>query len=806
MDPAERQESLVRMFGTVHAYADDEALFVLSPDRMGFGVIAEQIPGNDGHYEEQVNALLNLHYPAGTILQVSMYASPDIEETIHQFRVMRHNLEHPLLKEITNKRVEFMRDLTKRPIGQVSGAKLRQTQVVITVQIKVGVEEPSRETIGELRELRGTFMSALKGLHMRCQPLTAERYIRFMETVLNHGDNAVWRRSPWASHDEKTYICNQLLDADTAITVDAKQIALGDAARVRVLSVKRYPEYVYTGMSMRYLADLMKGSKALRDPLLVTVNILYGDHENQRAKINRDFAWTTRQTEGSLSRYIPEWSLRRESLKSALDAVNEGDRIVSAYIGMAVFAESDERVVQASTEVQGMMRELGFQVMEDRYFVLPLFSQLLPFSAESDIAPALNRYRTVATRHVVPLLPVLGSWRGTGTPLLTLFARDGNLMRVSPNDTDSNMNIVVAAKSGAGKSFLANEVILNYLSIGGRAWIIDKGFSYKPLAALLEGTYIEFSQDLDICLNPFPLVKNWEDEADIIASLIEVMAAPKMGLDDFQAASLKRVLTEAWEDSGRETDIDKLSVRFLKETDQRLIDIGHQLYPWTTKGEYGRFFNGPNNCDLNNQLVVLELQQLTGRPHLQRLVLLQLMYQIQQQMDALPREMPKILLIDEAFSLLASNETQRFIISWYRQLRKFGASAMICTQSINDFFDSNGSEAILENSAHMWLLAQTPESIGIVKNEGRLPVSEGVFRLLESVHTVPGEYSEILVRSAWGTGIGRLVVSDFNLLLYSTNAKDVAALKAYRDRGASLVEAINLVLRDRKGVIQEKAA
>ena len=203
---------------------------------------------------------------------------------------------------------------------------------------------------------------------------------------------------------------------------------------------------------------------------------------------------------------------------------------------------------------------------------------------------------------------------------------------------------------------------------------------------------------------------------------------------------------------------------------------------------------------------MLELQQLTGRPHLQRLVLLQLMYQIQQQMDALPREMPKILLIDEAFSLLASNETQRFIISWYRQLRKFGASAMICTQSINDFFDSNGSEAILENSAHMWLLAQTPESIGIVKNEGRLPVSEGVFRLLESVHTVPGEYSEILVRSAWGTGIGRLVVSDFNLLLYSTNAKDVAALKAYRDRGASLVEAINLVLRDRKSVIQEKAA
>ncbi len=805
MDPAERQEALVRMFGTVNAFDEDQTLFVLSPDRIGFGVIAEPIPGNDGQFDESMNAALNLHYPMGAIVQVTMYASPDIEDVIHQYKVMRHGLENPLLKEITNKRIDFMRELTQRPIGQVSGAKLRQVQIMITVQVKVGVEEPTAEQMGEIRELRSTFQSALKGINLRYKVLTPGLYIRFMESVLNHGPDAVWRQSPWASYDTKTLICNQLLDSDTAITVNKKQINLGDHAKVRVLSVKRYPEYVYSGMSMRYLADLMKGSKALRDPLLVTVNILYTDHESQRGKLNRDFAWNTRQTQGGLSQYIQEWALRRDSIKIVLDAVNEGDRVVKAYIGMAVFAESDERVVQASTEAQGMMRELGYQMMEDRYSVLPLFSQLLPFSGESDIAHGLMRYRTVGTRHVVPLLPILGSWRGTGTPLLTLFARDGNLMRVAPNDTDGNMNIVVAAQSGAGKSFLANEVILNYLSIQGRAWIIDKGFSYKPLAHLLDGTYIEFSQDLDICLNPFPLVKNWEDEGDIIASLVEVMAAPKQGLDDFQTAGMKRVLSEAWETTKRETDINVLSAMFLKETDQRLIDIGHQLFPWTSKGEYGRFFNGQNNCDLNNQLVVLELQQLTGRPHLQRLVLLQLMYQIQQSMDSLPREMPKILLIDEAFALLASNETQKFIISWYRQLRKFGASAMVCTQSVNDFFDSNGSEAILENSAHMWLLAQKAESIAIVKKEGRLPLSEGVFRLLESVHTVPGEYSEILVRSAWGVGVGRLVVSDFNKLLYSTSAKDVAAIKACRDRGQTLVEAINSVLRDRNLVV-EKAA
>jgi conjugal transfer ATP-binding protein TraC len=797
----ERQETLIRTFGVLHAYSEEDGIFVLSPDRLGFGVIADPLSGFDEQTMDSLNALLNLHYPNNTLVQFSLYKSPDIEETLHQYKVMRHGQENALLKQMCEARVDFMRELTQRPIGQVAGAKLGQVQLIITVQIKHGVKEPTREDMLELRELRNTFTSTLKNIGFRFQDLTPDKYIRVMEAILNHGPDAVWRRSPWSEYDENQLICNQLLDAETAIEYDKKQISLGDHAKVRVLSVKRYPDFVYPGMAMRYLANLMTGQKAMRDPLLVTVNIIYPDHETVRGRIEKDHAWTTRNVDGPMAKYIPAWARRHRSLSIAQEAIEDGDRMVKAYIGLAVFSENEDRVVQASTEAQAMMRELGFQLMEDRFAVLPLFSQLLPFCNEEDTAAAINRYRRLPTRHVVPLLPVLGSWRGTGTPLLTLFARDGNLMRVSPNDTDGNMNVVVAAQSGAGKSFLSNEVIFNFLSVGGRAWIIDKGFSYKPLASYIDGTYIEFSNDIPLCVNPFPLVKNWEDEADIIASLVEIMAAPKEGLSDYQTAGLKRVLTEIWETYGPEADIDKLAPALLadKSDDKgRLRDIGSQLWPFTSEGEYGRFFNGPNTCDLNNQLVILELQQLAGREHLQRVVLLQIMYQIQQAMDSLPVQMPKVLLIDEAFALLNSNETSKFIVAWYRQLRKFGATAMICTQSINDFYDSTGSKAILENSAHMWLLSQKSDSLAILKKENRLPISESAMRLLETVHTQPGEYSEIFVRNAWGIGIGRLVVSDFNKLLYSTSAKDKAAKKSYLDRGYSLPDAINAILAERK--------
>lgn len=804
-DPNERQEALIRAFGVVDAFSEEDGLFAVSPDKLGFGVIAEPLAGLDDQTTGNLNALLNLHYPTGTLVQFSLYKSPDIEDTIHAHKVMRNGLNAPdaniMLREMSDSRVDFLRELTKRPIGQVAGAKLCRVRLMITVQIPNGVNAPSPEELLELRELKNTFFSALKNTGFAFEPLSPAMYIRYMETVLNHGDDAIWRKSPWSDYDDRQLICNQLLDSSTDVEVNSRQLSLGESCKVRVLSVKRYPDYVYPGMAMRYLANLMTGQKALRDPILITVNIIFPDHESVRGKLDKDKMWTARQVEGPLAKFIPAWAQRHQSLAITSQAVENGDRLVQAYIGMAVFAENDDRVVQASTEAAAMMRELGFQMMEDRFAVLPLFTQLLPFAGDVSIAAGINRYRRMATSHAVPMLPVLGSWGGSKTPLLTLIGRDGNLMRISPSDTDGNMNVAVAAKSGSGKSFLANETIFNMLAIGGRAWIIDKGFSYKPLSSHLGGTYIEFSHEIDLCINPFPLVKVWEEEADIIRSIIEIMAAPKAGLDDFQTAGLKRVLNEVWLEHKHETDIDKVAAALLADTSDeqgRLTDIGHQLWPFTSAGEYGRFFNGPNTCNLENALVILELQQLSGREHLQRVVLLQIMYQVQQAMDSLPRDMPKILLIDEAFSLLNTNETAKFIVAWYRQLRKFGATAMVCTQSINDFYESQGSIAILENSANMWLLAQEKESIAMLRKESRLALPEGALRLLETVHTVQGEYSEVFVRCPFGIGVGRFVASDFVKLLYSTSAKDVTAKKSYVDRGYSLADAIREILRDRK--------
>lgn len=797
MDYADKQETLARVFGVVEAYDEELGLFVVAPDRIGMGFVTPPLPYVDQNVVDSLQALINLPFPTGTILQFTLYSSPDVELTFHRFLSLRNRLEPGPVRSAIEHRVNFLRELTERPGGSSAPARLRDVQVLITVQLPTGGAAPSDGKMAEFRELRQNILSMLHGMKFAPEPLSSDDYLRFMETIVNQGKDAVWRSNPIGDHDPTTLICNQIIDGNNSITSKPDKLELADGSIIRVISPKRFPKQMFPGQGFTYLADLANGTKASRDPVLITVNILFPDSDSRRGDIQRDHMWTTQQSEGKLARFIPDFAKKKRSLDIAIRDIDAGDRPLYAYIGAATICQSDDRSIQATTDLISMFRGLGMQMVEDRYFVLPLFSQLLPFGASEDIKMSLTRYRTLMAKHIVPMLPVFGSWRGTGTPLLTFIARDGQLMAVSPWDTNAGFNIIIAAQTGAGKSFLANFLTENVLSVGGRVWIIDQGGSYKQTCEALEGQYIEFTDHVELSLNPFSNVKNFADEEELIVGMIEVMAAPRDGFDDFEVAEVRRVLKDVWGVKGHEMLIDDMQAALLGEEDKRLNDIGKQLYPFTTKGNYGKYFDRPNSIDMNNRFVVLELQELKARPHLQRLVLLQIMNQIQQGMHSAPPDQKKLVLIDEAFALLAADETMNFIVGWYRQLRKHGGCAAICTQSVMDLTINKGAVAIMENSAHRYLLMQKDESIDRARESGELALGENGFKLLSTVKTVNGQYSEIFLDTPFGKGVGRLIVSPYAVLMYSSKAEDKTAIRSYRDQGMTLDQAINRVLDDR---------
>jgi conjugal transfer ATP-binding protein TraC len=814
MKAADKDDLLQRLFGALAADPETN-LFALEPGALGFGALCRPLAGVDAALETKCNVLLNLPFPTNTLMQFALYASPDIDLLLEAYTEIRSNDQQPILRECTQKRVEFLRASTSVPLDRVSQLKLHDMQLLITVRLPATGRGPTEDEMDSANELCAQFLQTLRTIGMSTTALTESSYLRFMRTVLNHKKGASWRQSTAAAADETQFLCHQILDPDNAIDVDQKGLWLGEQTRVRLLSVKRLPEYLHFGLALRYIGDYVSGQRGLRGNTLITANVLFLDHAKERAKLETQHAWATKQVSGQLARFVPQWRLRKESLDLITTALEEGDRLVKAYLGIAVFTQAEDdspaamrdcerRSVDAAMNATTYFQELNIQLMPDEYFVQPLFMQLLPFAADETIQHSLQRYRTYVTRHVIPLLPILGAWRGTGTPAMTFHSRDGQLMSVSPYDSGTNFNCIIAAKSGSGKSFLANEMIQSFRAMGASVSMIDIGYSYKNLCSLLDGEYLQFDPRKKISLNPYSIVKDFstqeggEGEADLIFGILSSMAAPNEPLTNFQAAGVRRVQGETFKEFGNETNIDAIASRLIAEDDGRLRDIGHQLFSFTTKGDFGRYFNPPNSVDINNPFFVCELEELKGRGHLQSVVLRQLMYQIQQKMYMGDRAQKKLMIVDEAWSLLAQGDAREFITGSFRRVRKFNGSAIVITQSVNDLYANDGAIAIVENSANVYLLGQKPAAINQIQKDGRLSLGDSGYSMLKGVHTVSGEYSEIMFLTEQGTGIGRLVVSDFNKILYTTKAEEVAEIKSLQDSGVTLQDAVMRIAERRK--------
>ena len=91
------------------------------------------------------------------------------------------------------------------------------------------------------------------------------------------------------------------------------------------------------------------------------------------------------------------------------------------------------------------------------------------------------------------------------------------------------------------------------------------------------------------------------------------------------------------------------------------------------------------------------------------------------------------------------------------------------------------------------------EYIDAIKRDNRLPFGEWAYEQLKTVHTVQGQYSEIMCVTPYGLGIGRLVLNDYQKIMFSTKAEDVKAMQELRAKGMSLAEAIDQLVRQRYG-------
>lgn len=777
---------------TVLAFDKESELFFLNDQHIGFGYISEPLSGADEAILERLNVLLNYDWPKHTLLQFSLIADPNIHQFLMNFKALRLGQKDRLLKISTQNHIEFIEKLVDERNEKVISSSVRDFKLVITCKIPIDAPIPSQNTILKISQIKKGVTQSLKTIGLDFICMQANEYLSVMSGLINV-DSAIQVEREF---EEDKPMNEQIMDFDNQLKVNHDGLKLATKT-IKTLSFKRFPSSIFFGHANHYAGDKMTGARGLHQRFYLTATLYFPDNEAYIAQLETKRQWAVNQAYGPMLKFVPLLAAKKNGFDVLFDAIHQGDRPIKFMLNLVLISDDETTAIQDLSNAKTYYRELGFELMEDKYFSLPIWLNSLPLGADKLAIRDLFRYKTLTTKQAGALLPIFSDWKGTSTPAFHLVSRTGQLMTMSLYDSGSNYNCCIAAQSGSGKSFLVNEMISSYLSLGGQCWVIDVGRSYEKLCDIYQGEFLQFGQSSDVGLNPFAIVENYEEEADILVGLLSAMAAPTEKLTDYQSAHLKRLMYQTWSARGRSMCVDDIAMSLKSHEDSRISDIGEQLYPFTKQGEYGRFFTGANTIKFNNRLTVLELEELKGRKNLQQVILLQLIYQIQQEMYLGERNRFKILFIDEAWDLLTNGDVAKFIETGYRRFRKYGGSAVTVTQSVNDLYNSPTGKAIAENSANMYLLGQKPETVNQLKKEGRLPLTDTGYELLKTVHTATGRYSEIFFLTEQGAGIGRLVVDPFHQLLYSTKASDIWQIEQRVKQGMSTEDAIIDILNNR---------
>lgn len=805
----------------VVAYDDATGIFIMDDGYIGISFLCTPVTGTSDNMDSQLEPLFTSDYPEDSLIQVMLYGSPDIKKYTNEYLAMRgikateserrdeQEIREAMglqtasgLENFIINRAKFVEEKTTSPLSEESGLKVRDMKSIISIKspIKSKNGKPSQSDLAKMSSLKNQVSQILKQVGMKPHLMNGHDWIHTMNTIINWNDDATWKTSDVDPSDNDP-LRNQVMDWGNKLEVEMDNLKLGNKY-VGMASIRKWPQMMSIDRMYALVGDFMTGTRGVRDNFMIVLNVHVPSASKAIGKMAMKRQKVNYQAFGPMLKWVPRLASQKYSFDFLFDKLDDGGKPLRAYLQFIVFSENKTELEKSLSSMRSLYQEQKFLILQEKYMCLPLFIQSLPLCSNLKIAKQFNRYKTFSSQHVVHLLPIISDWKGTHTPIMNFFSRNGQLMNMDLFDSLTNYNACVAAKSGAGKSVFANFLINNYLSIeGNRVWMIDVGRSYEKLANEIGGEFIVFDKTSNFSLNPFRLVENYEDEEEknthrsMIHSIICAMASDEGNLTEFESKVLSKIMNEMWDKHGADLTVTVLAEECERSEDRRVRDLSVKLYPFTEKGPHGSFFtNDKPSLQFTKEFVVLELEEIKDREDLQTVVLLTLISTIQHAMYLGDRDHNKLVCIDEAWSLIAKGSVASFVESGYRRFRKYNGSAITITQSINDLYNTPSGAAIAENSSIFFLLAQKSESVDQLKSTGRLSFSDGMFEFIKSVHTVPGVYSEVFFYTELGTGIGRLYIDRYSQLLYSTNPRDITAIKRFKGPDDTTLSAIQKLI------------
>jgi conjugal transfer ATP-binding protein TraC len=752
------------------------------------GWVAELSPymGINETIQKDLQALLEDILPEGSSFQVLLISDPCTQALFSDWENgLRYHL--PLLETLGKKRLDF---LSPWP-------KTRNFRCILSITLPGSIE--SLGTIRVIQRIKDHLKKTMEG---QIWSLTPDLFIPFMDQLYNLKPSNQSSNKEWT---EKELLSAQIMSRETSMTVNPHEIELCDGdIKLRTYTVMNFPkEWALYGMGS-LIGDLYNEWLQIPCPFILHYGGYMLPQEKSQDALMQKMKLTEHQgRSGHLLKLIPKLDQEVIDARYARNQLYGGEKLLWTQFSVGIWDKS-EQIDRADAVLKSLFRSKYFGIEENTYLHACQYRSWMPMIWNQEYVHEMRRFgllKTTLSGEATHLLPVMAEWKGTPTKGMPLLGRRGQLFFWHAFDNRcGNYNVIVVGRSGSGKSVFMQELLVSTLRLGGRVFVLDVGRSFEKTCLLLEGQFIAFEKNTNLCLNPFSTIPLHDEEIrnDMFAmmkSLLAMMAAPTANTSDYENAWLEKAIIATWHNKQQKATISDVSDWLLQQKDENAKRLGTMLTPFTKNGIYARYFEGENNVDFTNPMVVIELEELKEKKDLQGVVLQMFIMTISSQMFLGDRKTPFHICIDEAWDLLRGSQTGPFIETLARRLRKYNGSLVIGTQSIEDFYQTQGAMAAYENSDWMCLLSQKPSSIDRLKENKRLTMDSSLEASLKSLRMRAGEYSEVLIYNTQeGYAIGQLCLDSFSALLYSTKASDYEQVKTLRDKGLSIADALDTVL------------
>ena len=473
---------------------------------------------------------------------------------------------------------------------------------------------------------------------------------------------------------------------------------------IRPISIVGYPPLSYPGMSefLQQLPFAYRWSSRFifLDPTVAEKHIAsyekrwFGRRKSLRALI-------AEQSGGAPGPANAHADAMASDAQSALAECASGSVTFGYFTGVVVIMDDDATVAdQHAREVAKAINNAGFGARIEDVNAVEAYLGSLPGHAHPNVRRPLMH-----TLNVADILPLTAIWSGPRThpcpfypadspPLAYVGTSGATPFRLTLHVGDVGHTLVLGP-TGSGKSTLLGFLMAQHFRYPrAQVFAFDKGLSALVLCTACGGEHYDIAGvDADLCFYPLariddPAERSWAAEwLETLISLQGLAVRPQHRgalhkALELLAASERRTLTDL---AGTLQD----------------IELREALAHYTLSGAMGSLLDADHDALGRSDFQVFEMENLLRLgPKNVVPVLVYLFHRIERRLQG----QPTLVVLDEAWLMLANELFEAKIRDWLKTLRKANAAVVFATHSPSDILQSRIAHTIVESCpTKLWL-------------------------------------------------------------------------------------------------------